>query len=508
MPPRFPPRVPREHINNLPPMTQEDLDAARKEFPDEKLASRALEKYAKKHWIEGRYFWKDNFRYVCGSDIQYFTATIPRYERKTGPQRRTYHVAKNTPTLAMIDRPKKKGLQKLVAHQSESEWALPQDHDRHLLKFPQEIIDMISRSVLTIEDHTITPDVTTSDWARVFKSHKTYSLDGKQSLKSELSFDTIITHPCKDQEGTYFQLRRVYRPRIDATLLRVCKSFRDNATKFLYKENVFHFTTMDWSATGSPVSWIDHVKPRSLNLPEVETITQRQLDEVSLLLTRLHETRPFESFEPPIFSVHDAIQLIETSGTPVLENCWDAYSYHDRFFRFLQAIGKEKAGMLKTLKFSGTVILHVCEGSGSTHGPNGLKESLCSKDLVDTLRLYVPIINRFCTGLEKLVIEVKKDPYPDWSLLLVLDPLNSGRSVHQRYITSLLEGELRKLKTVETLEIYKVFEAKDDASAADPPVDTPERKEFMKREKLDIAEPTIEWFGDRASKSGNQKGGE
>lgn len=37
----------------------------------------------------------------------------------------------------MIDRPKKKGLQKLVAHQSESEWALPQDHDRHLLKFPQ-----------------------------------------------------------------------------------------------------------------------------------------------------------------------------------------------------------------------------------------------------------------------------------------------------------------------------------------------------------------------------------
>ncbi|TGO67882.1 hypothetical protein BOTNAR_0034g00420 [Botryotinia narcissicola] len=385
MPPRFPPRVPREHINNLPPMNQDDLDAARKEFPEEKLPSRALEKYAKKHWIEGRYFWKDNFRYVCGSDIQYFTATIPRYERKTDPQRRTYHVAKITPTLAMIDRPKKKGLQKLVAHQSESEWALPQNHDRHLLKFPQEIIDMISRSILTIEDHTIMPDVTTSDWARVFK--------------------------------------------------------------------------------------------------------------------------PFESFEPHFFAVHDAIRLIENSGTPVLEDCWGAYSYHDHFFRFLQAIGKEKAGMLKTLKFSGTVILHVCEGNGPTHGPNGLKESLCSKDLVDTLRLYVPIINRFCTGLEKLVIEVKKDPHTDWSLLLVLDPLNSGRSVHQQYITSLLEGELRKLKTVKILEIYKVFEVKDDASAADPPVDTPERKEFMKREKLDFAEPTIEWFRDRASKSGNQKRG-
>ncbi|TGO33236.1 hypothetical protein BHYA_0258g00030 [Botrytis hyacinthi] len=492
MPPRFPLRVPRQHINNLPPMTQDDLNAARKEFPDEKLPSRALEKYAKKHWIEGRYFWKDNFRYVCGSDIQYFTATIPRYERKTRPQRRTYHVAKNTPTLAMIDQPKKKGLQRLVAHQSESEWALPQDHDRHLLKFPQEIIDMISRCVLTIEDHTITPDVTTSDWAQRFKSHKTYTLDGEQSLKSELSFDIVITHPCKDQEGTYFEFRKVYRPRIDATLLRVCKSFRDNATKLLYKENVFHFTTMDWSATGSPISWIDHENARARDIPEFEMITQRPLQEVSLLLTRLHETGPFESFEPDSFAVNDAIRFIESSGTPVLEDCWSAYSYHDHFFRFLKAIGKERAGMLKTLKFTGTVILHVCEGSGSTHAPNSLKQSLCSKDLVDTLRLYIPIINRFCTGLERLVIEVQKDPDPDLQLLFDLGFLDSGSSVlQQQYIASLLEGELRKLKTVKILEVYKVFEAKEDASTADPSVNTPEPRKIIQRQKLDIAEPTI-----------------
>ncbi|KAF7891648.1 hypothetical protein EAF00_007950 [Botryotinia globosa] len=503
MPQRFPPRVPREHINNLPPMTQDDLDTARKEFPEEKLASRALEKYAKKHWIEGRYFWKDGFRYVCGSDIQYFTATIPRYERKTDPQRRTYHVAKNTPTLAMIDRPKKKGLQKLVTHQSENEWALPQDHDRHLLKFPQEIIDMISRSVFTIEDHTITPDVTTSDWAQVFKSHKTYSLDGEQSLKSELSFDAIITHPCKDQEGKYFELRKVYRPRIDATLLRVCKSFRDNATKLLYKENVFHFTTMDWSETGSPISWIDNENTRSWNTPEFEMITQRPLHEVSLVFKRFHETEPFESFEPDFFAVNDAIHLVERSGTPMLEDCRFAYSYHDHFFRFLQAIGKDKARLLKTLQFSGTVVLHNCDGNNLMHSP----KLICPKDLVDTLGLYVPIINRFCTGLERLVIEVQKDPYPDQPLLNGLGSLDSAGSIHQQYITSLLEGELRKLKTIKTLEVY-VFEMKDDATAADPSANTPEAKNSMKREKLDIAEPTIVWFRDRASKSGPQKGGE
>ncbi|KAM0192143.1 hypothetical protein ACHAPC_001984 [Botrytis cinerea] len=506
MPPRFPPRVPREHINNLPPMTQDDLDTARKEFPDEKLASCALEKYAKKHWIEGHYFWKDGFRYVCGSDIRYFTAIVPRFERKDScdPRKRTYHVAKNTPTLDMIDRPKKKGLQRLVAHQSESKWALPRDHDRHLLNFPQEIVDMISRRILLIENHAITPDVTTSDWARAFKSHKTYSLDGEQSLKSELGFNTVITRPCKDQEGAYFQLRRVYRPRIDATLLRVCKSFRDNATKLLYEENVFHFTTMDWSVTGSPLSWIDHENTRSWNIPGTEFF-QRPLSEASLLLTRIRETGQFESFKPNSLAVTDAIRLIESLRSPALKDFSCAYSYHDHFFRFLQAIGTEKARMLKTLKFSGTVVLHICDRRGSIHNPNNSTRSLCSKDLVDTLCLYIPIINRFCTGLERLVIEVQKDPHPDWSLLLNLGDLDSGRSVHQKYITSLLEGDLRKLKTVKILEVYQVSEVKDATPAAEPSIDKPEPKKLMIKETLDIAEPTIAWFRDRARELGNEK---
>ncbi|KAF7950473.1 hypothetical protein EAE96_007757 [Botrytis aclada] len=502
MPPRFPPRVPRQHINNLPPMTQDDLDAARKKFPDEELASRALEKYAKKHWIEGRYFWKHGFRFVCGPNIQYFIATIPRYERKIGfhPQKRTYHVAKNTPTLAMIDRPKKIGLQKLVAHQSESQWASPQDHDRHLLNFLQEILDMIYRYVLEIEDQTITPDVTTTEWAEVFKSHKTYSLDGERSLKAELSLNTVITHPCKDREGTYFELRKVYHPRIDATILRVCKSFRDDATKFLYAENVFHFTTMDWSAAGSPISWIDYK-----STPDFDG-NQRPLNEISSLMARTNGTGPYKNFEPDSFAVNDAIRLIESSGTPVLKDCRCAYSYHDHFFRFVQAIGREKAGMIKTLQFSGTVILHVCLGNGSGHGPNDARETLCSKDLVDTLHLYIPIINRFCTGLERLVIEVQKDPNPSWPLLLELGFLDSGGDVYQQDITSLLEGEIRKLKTVKTLEVYELFEVEDAASAAQLSVDNPEPKKLMKREKLDIAEPTIIWFRDRASKLGDGKG--
>ncbi|KAK6598810.1 hypothetical protein H4I96_08014 [Botrytis cinerea] len=458
MPPRFPPRVPREHINNLPPMTQDDLDTARKEFPDEKLASCALE----------------SMRRSIGLKV----ATFGRMVFVTSVALRTYHVAKNTPTLDMIDRPKKKALQRLVAHQSESKWALPRDHDRHLLNFPQEIIDMISRRILLIENHAITPDVTKSDWARAFKSHKTYSLDGEQSLKSELGFNTVITRPCKDQEGAYFQLRRVYRPRIDATLLR--------------------------SVTGSPLSWIDHENTRSWNIPGTEFF-QRPLSEASLLLTRIWETGQFESFKPNSLAVTDAIRLIESLRSPALKDFSCAYSYHDHFFRFLQAIGTEKARMLKTLKFSGTFVLHICDRRGSIHNPNNSTRSLCSKDLVDTLCLYIPIINRFCTGLERLVIEVQKDPHPDWSLLLNLGDLDSGRSVHQKYITSLLEGELRKLKTVKILEVYQVSEVKDATPAAEPSIDKPEPKKLMIKETLDIAEPTIAWFRDRARELGNEK---
>ena len=103
------------------------------------------------------------------------------------------------------------------------------------------------------------------------------------------------------------------------------------------------------------------------------------------------------------------------------------------------------------------------------------------------------------------MIEVQKDPHPDWSLLLNLGDLDSGRSVHQKYITSLLEGELRKLKTVKILEVYQVSEVKDATPAAEPSIDKPEPKKLMIRETLDIAEPTIAWFRDKARELGNEK---
>ena len=44
----------------------------------------------------------------------------------------------------------------------------------------------------------------------------------------------IINLSRRDHQGTYFEFRKVYRPRIDATFLRVCKKFNEDATSMLY----------------------------------------------------------------------------------------------------------------------------------------------------------------------------------------------------------------------------------------------------------------------------------
>ncbi|CAD6449240.1 816c1383-6703-4d8b-a314-3a408d00a9a6-CDS [Sclerotinia trifoliorum] len=426
-------------------------------------------------------------------------AVIPRYERKYGEEsnKRTYHVAKEIPTLAKIDRPKKKGLRDTVKHRSEGGWFLPREHRRHFLNFPQEIIDMIFLCVLRVKDHTITPDVTTSNWVRAFKSHHTYSLDGEKSLISERSFSTIITQTRQDHQGKYFELRKVYRPRIDATLLRVCKSFNHNGTPMLYSENIFQFTTMDWSETGSPRSWFDpkeYDSNRRHTRSHTHFLAHGSLYEVPTVVRT--GKWPSGGSEVDKVVVADVIRMIETPRIPILGNCGLPVSYHDHFYRFVHAIGKEKAAMLKTLYFSGRVILHNCLEEG-----NKCKLA-CNRDLIDTIRCYIPIINKYCTGLTRLVIEVEEDPLAtDWSVL-TLGLSGSLKSLFRRSISSLLEGQLRKLQTVKTLEVFQLFEIKDGIPA-DSTARNSKAKRHMRREKLDLAEPTIAWFKERVKVSEN-----
>ncbi|KAF7854561.1 hypothetical protein EAF04_010370 [Stromatinia cepivora] len=148
--------------------------------------------------------------------------------------------------------------------------------------------------------------------------------------------------------------------------------------------------------------------------------------------------------------------------------------------------------MLKTLHLSGRVVLHNCMQEDKKC------KVRCNKDLIDTLRLYIPIINKFCTGLEKLVIEVEEDPRATDLTSLTLGLMDSLKSLFQRSISSLLEGELRKLQTVKTLEVFQVFEIKDTTPAKST-AENSEPKRHMRKEKLDLAEPTIAWFKERAN---------
>ncbi|APA15535.1 predicted protein [Sclerotinia sclerotiorum 1980 UF-70] len=147
--------------------------------------------------------------------------------------------------------------------------------------------------------------------------------------------------------------------------------------------------------------------------------------------------------------------------------------------------------MLKTLHFSGRVILH-----DYLEEENKCKV-FCNKDLIDTLRYYIPIINKYCTGLTRLVIEVEEDPLATDLTVLALGLKGSLESLFQRSILSLLEGQLRKLQTVKALEVFQIFEVKDDIPAESTATSS-KSKRHMRREKLHLAEPAIAWFKERA----------
>lgn len=146
------------------PYTPDDLVEARRLFPEEKLPSRALEKFAHARWLgtsSNRWFWKDNCRYTCGdgmlrsleqpnifqdllltliiSDIIYSQIWVPRTKEVRCPYNYKKYLVPlgGPPTLSQIDVSKPPRLSKLIAHKSEMQWNLPRDHPRHLLNFSQ-----------------------------------------------------------------------------------------------------------------------------------------------------------------------------------------------------------------------------------------------------------------------------------------------------------------------------------------------------------------------------------
>ncbi|KAG4418384.1 hypothetical protein IFR04_008451 [Cadophora malorum] len=144
------------------------------------------------------------------------------------------------------------------------------------------------------------------------------------------------------------------------------------------------------------------------------------------------------------------------------------FVYYDRFLRFLNTIGPLNTSCIKVRRFGGVCMRHrYCRQDTCGKG--------CDVDLMDCLRAFIPFINRFCTGLEKLVLHTKEDRHFERDPSYQIDGMPKSR---EEAILPFLQNEVRQLSTLKELEVYDGFGSKS----------------------LDYAKPTMDWFKDRAAK--------
>jgi hypothetical protein len=144
--------------------------------------------------------------------------------------------------------------------------------------------------------------------------------------------------------------------------------------------------------------------------------------------------------------------------------------YYDPFLRFLHSIGPKKFLLIKSLKFSGIIKLHICGGNGC--------RNKCADDLVLSLEVYIPIIISLLPNLAKMTIYAAKDQLPGPQSLITGEdsPTFEDRLLH------ILEKDIR---TISSLKVLEVLDAEG--------------------EKLTCAEPTLMWFKERAAKRAHQR---
>ena len=273
-----------------------------------------------------------------------------------------------------------------------------------------------------------------------------------------LGLSTVIREQRYDSKGKYFVLRRICRHLIDATILRVCKSIGDQGTKLLYAANEFEFSTTKTGKLGASDSLVEGVLYP--NSPSMREFCQGRDDP--------------EAVDVRQKIARDAIIIVE-NRTPVL--ALDGDLHQDLLVRVLRAIGPCKAAMIKTLHFTGQIKEHHCSPDSSCTKI----DKYCQDDIIESLLLYITLIKRFCTNLQKLVITIRKDY--DTSDSFRSRPTqfdwNERKTHSYARLQNLLETEIRGLSTVQHLQVYEDIQ-----------------------EKVECAKATEEWFSERTRQRG------
>lgn len=182
----------------------------------------------------------------------------------------------------------------------------------------------------------------------------------------------VIPTQKSDEDGDYTLLTKVYFKAIDASFLRVCKQIYNECIEVLYGKNNFAFGTAD-----------EHYHHGRLWYGEQ--------GRGSSLLIRKPAANNDKALTRAKFHIIHKDQCADLPG-------WLCY---DPFSRFLWTITISNAATLGSLTFTGRVKTHHCK-------PLSCGTQVC-EDLVQSLQLYIPFLNKFCTNLKHLTIQVMEE---------------------------------------------------------------------------------------------------
>ncbi|KAF7915240.1 hypothetical protein BELL_1056g00040 [Botrytis elliptica] len=413
-------------------------------YPDidkEKL----LADHVTERWIKNVIFVRDGQKCIIAKDIgQRKDFWFPWFEEHFDNKHRKYCVDPRGRTLSEVDHTSKnrRAFMEDTQHKSEKGWHLPQSHDRHISKFPREIFDNILGHLVQVMDAALVPRIATTNWKREFSGspHCMPGQDCNPYTTTEVGVLTTTVH------GRLLVLRRLHQSHIDATCLRVCKAWNQTGGRSLYHFNCYDFKTNNPSSETSPGSWIDgdYWRPS----PRKPFVTASD-----------DSSRIFDAkIQKGIRDIQRRVTIKKLVG----------WVYHDPFLRFLYMIGAKNAALLRTLSFSGEVRCHQCE-----------QGHFCDDCLLDSFRVYIPVMNALCPNVQKLILNIKTDSQAQ------LESAN----IFERKVREFFEGELRNLRFLTELVVVDLIV--DGYELPDGDIGS-----FSTAQ---LAKPTVSYFRKRAS---------
>ncbi|KAI9645145.1 hypothetical protein NHQ30_005879 [Ciborinia camelliae] len=423
----------------------------------------ALQRSILAYWIYGQEFIKDGMRHIIGADIKYHRnkkegrGDLLSWRKKPGytlfqddgREEIAYHDSRIR--LENVDHVSDQihaAREDMGIHPSEKDWARSRSHPRHLLNFPQEILNMILGYALILDEDVgcLAPHALTCNRPGLHYQEACYKIGhvihtGTIQKKSP-PFDTyrnrlfeggqqsLKISKLSDEHGSYVQLQRILRPVVDASCLRACKIFNGIGSEILFRQNTFTFDVDKYYLRAakrdqmrSSVLMLDREGPFS-DLDATKPGRPRGSDGVK---------RPYKDWQ---LEVMEAVSQVKQRVSDRELKDW---AYNDPFLRFLFVIGPKNAALIKTLQFSGTIRTHACNPAR-----RGCKN--CEVGFLHHFVVYLQFIRELCTGLETLVLNIAPDSHGHlWSN----HELRWYR--FQRVLTPVFEMDIRKLETVKTL---------------------------------------------------------